>query len=242
MSGSFRRRAVAAARDRLFPCAQALRWLAGKIDPWTYSSCAQEGEDRVLARFIGPRRNGYYVDVGAFDPVRFSNTWVLYQQGWHGINIEPSPDGAKRLQRLRPNDITLNVGVAGATGTLQYHVFNDQALNTFDAALAAARSRDDIYRIVARKMIPVERLVTLLERHVPPGQAIDLLSVDVEGLDLEVLKSSDWSRFRPAYVLAEALGFELDRAAEVPLPAFMAKVGYRLVAKTMNTLFFRRSA
>ncbi len=241
MSRSPWRRTVASARDLLFPCAKGLRWLAGRIDPWTNLSCAQEGEDRVLARFIGARRNGFFVDVGAFDPVRFSNTWILYQQGWHGINIEPSPEGARRLRRLRPRDTTLNVGVAGTAGKMEYHAFNDPALNTFDAALAASRDDGRTYRIVDRSTIPVERLDTLLARHVPAGTAIDLLTVDVEGLDLEVLESNDWMRFRPEYVMAEALGFELEQAVVAPLPAFMASVGYRLVAKTMNTLFFRRS-
>lgn len=241
MTRSPRQRVVGVARELLFPCAHALRWLAAKIDPWTNLSCAQEGEDRVLARFIGARRDGYFVDVGAFDPIRFSNTWILYQQGWRGINIEPSPDGAERLRRVRPRDTTLNVGVAGVAGKMQYHAFNDPALNTFDADLAAARDDGRTYRIVGCSTVLVERLDVLLDRHVPPGQAIDLLTVDVEGLDLEVLGSSDWVRFRPEYVLAESLGFELDRASEAPLPAFMASIGYRLVAKTMNTLFFHRS-
>ena len=124
---------------------------------------------------------------------------------------------------------------------MEYHTFNDPALNTFDAVLAASRDDGRTYRIVGRSTIPVERLDTLLDRHVPAGTAIDLLTVDVEGLDLEVLESNDWKRFRPEYVMAEALGFELEQAVVAPLPAFMASVGYRLVAKTMNTLFFRRS-
>ncbi len=242
MKRSFRQRAIAATRDRLFPCARGLRWLAGKIDPWTHDSCAQEGEDRVLARFIGAQRTGFYVDVGAFDPVRFSNTWILYRRGWRGVNIEPSPEGARRLQRLRPGDVTLNVGVAGSAGAMQYHAFNDPALNTFDAELAASRDDGKTYRIVGRSTVAVERLDVLLDRHVPPGREIDLLTVDVEGLDLEVLRSNDWARFRPEYVLAEALGFELYRAESAPLPVFMTGVGYRLVAKTMNTLFFQRAA
>ena len=238
MMRPLRPRLITAARDRLFPCATALRWLAGKIDPWTHDSCAQEGEDRVLARLIGPRPHGFYVDVGAFDPIRFSNTWTLYRQGWRGIDIEPSPEGARRLRRLRPRDTVVNVGVAGAAGNLCYHAFNDPALNTFDAGLADARNDGTVYRIVDRSTVPVERLDVLLDRHMPAGQAIDLLTVDVEGFDLEVLMSSDWTRFRPEFVLAEALDFDLERSGEAALPAFMHAMGYRLVAKTMNTLFF----
>jgi hypothetical protein len=67
------------------------------------------------------------------------------------------------------------------------------------------------------------------------------MSVDVEGLDLQVLRSNDWRRFRPDFVLVEALDFELERAAQHPTHAFMGGAGYALVAKTLNTLFYRNT-
>ena len=66
--------------------------LKNKIDPHSARSYSQEGEDMILRRFLAGQKDGFYVDVGAHHPVRFSNTYYFYKQGWAGINIEPNPD------------------------------------------------------------------------------------------------------------------------------------------------------
>jgi hypothetical protein len=86
----------------------------------------------------------------------------------------------------------------------------------------------------------VERLEDVLSRHLPAGRAIDFLTVDVEGRDLVVLKSNDWRRFRPRLVLVESIGQTLREAMDGEVGRFMEAQGYRLFAKTLNTLFFRR--
>jgi hypothetical protein len=93
--------------------------------------------------------------------------------------------------------------------------------------------------VVGTVPVRVERLDRILEQHLPAGQSIDFLSVDVEGFDLQVLRSNDWARFRPAFVLAEALEFRLEQAAAHPLHLLMHGHGYELVAKTLNTLFYQ---
>ena len=72
----------------------------------------------------------------------------------------------------------------------------------------------------------------------PDGQAIDFLSIDVEGLDLAVLRSNDWHLFRPTCVLAEALNMTLNEAINSDLTEFMLEQGYTLFARTYNTLIF----
>src|SRR5262245_55775120 len=81
-------------------------------------SWAQEGEDIVLARLLGPRGGGFYIDIGAHDPFRFSNTTLFYRDGWCGLNIEPDPDGARLLRRYRRRDVTLNMGVGSTTSEM----------------------------------------------------------------------------------------------------------------------------
>jgi FkbM family methyltransferase len=227
---------MASALPRLID--RALRRVRGP-HPDGAVSYAQEGEDLVLRRFLEQRRGGFYVDVGAHHPTRFSNTYFFYEQGWRGINIEPAPGAAAEFARLRPRDINLQVGVAETPGALTYYVFDEPALNTFDAALARDREARTPYRIVGTKSIAVERLDALLKNNLPPGQAIDFMSIDVEGLDLQVLHSNDWSRYRPDLVLVEALDFRLEQAAAHPMHVFMRGKGYDLVAKTLNTLFYR---
>ena len=209
------------------------------LDAYGSVSYSQEGEDLVLARLLEGRTAGFYVDVGAHHPARFSNTCFFYRQGWHGINIEPAPDALAVFERERPHDINLQSGVAENPGTLTYYVFNDAALNTFDESLKRDREANTSYRVVRTIPIPVQRLDTILKRHLPDGQAIDFMSIDVEGLDLQVLRSNDWRAFRARFVLVEALGFKLEQADSDPVHAHMTGVGYELVAKTLNTLFYR---
>jgi hypothetical protein len=83
------------------------------------------------------------------------------------------------------------------------------------------------------------RLDAVLDRHLLAGQAIDFLSVDTEGFDLRVLRSNDWTRYRPRWVLTECLGTSLESVLAEPLHRHMSDTGYELVAKTLNTLFYR---
>lgn len=219
-------------------------WLADFFvrvaDPWATLSYSQEGEDLLLRRIFEGQNAGFYVDVGAHHPKRFSNTHIFYASGWRGINVEPNPSVAVRFARERKRDINLQVGVASVPGELLYYEFDDPALNTFDKNLAAEREATTSYRVTATQRIIVDRLDSLLESHLPVGGAIDFLTVDVEGLDLDVLKSNDWNRFRPRCVLTEALDTPLtiESLGDSPLIAYMQAQGYRLFAKTYNTLCF----
>ncbi|HEX6048846.1 MAG TPA: FkbM family methyltransferase [Gemmatimonadaceae bacterium] len=217
--------------------------LAGLVrDPYAVRSYAQEGEDLVLRRIFEHRPSGFYVDVGAHHPRRFSNTYLFYLAGWRGINVEPNPDLAPLFGRERPRDITLELGVSDVPGVLTYYRFNDAALNTFDPELARERDGLRDYRIVGTAEVRVERLDDILARHLPAGTRIDFLSVDVEGHDVQVLRSNDWERFRPEVVLAEALGASLGGATSSPVHEVMARQGYELFGKTVHTLFFRDAA
>jgi FkbM family methyltransferase len=231
--------AVRRVRSMLPATARIFSRIAKLLDPNRKVSYSQEGEDMVLNRLLEGRQSGFYVDVGAHHPIRFSNTNLFYERGWRGVNIEPSPNAVSEFQRKRPRDINLTTGVAEKNGDLTYYIFDDPALNTFDQGLMRERETKTSYKVIDTKRVPVERLEEILERHLPSGQAIDFMSVDVEGFDLQVLRSNDWSRYRPEFVLVEALDFRFAMANQHPVHIFMDSVGYELVAKTVNTLFYR---
>ena len=79
-------------------------------------SYSQFGEDLWLRDYFADTPNGFYVDVGAYDPFNASNTLLLYRQGWHGINIEPDPAALARLQRFRPRDTNLGFAISDVSG------------------------------------------------------------------------------------------------------------------------------
>lgn len=199
----------------------------------------QDGEDLILDRLLERQAQGFYVDVGAHHPVRFSNTYLFYRRGWHGINIDAMPGSMKKFERVRPRDINIECGVAGSAGKLTYHRFNEPALNTFDATEAQYKNKPP-YQLLDTVEVAVERLDALLARHLPSGQRIDFLSVDVEGKDEEVLRSNDWTQYRPRFILAETLRTDMLSLGECPVVRFMLGVGYKPVAKAYNTSFFER--
>src|SRR5690606_11894154 len=106
----------------------------------------------------------------------------------------------------RPRDINLNIGVGEKPSTLTYFMFNEPALNTFDEPLVKKRLESKQYYLQETRKVPVERMDQVLTKYQNQFIQIDFMTIDVEGLDFEVLKSNDWVAFRPNWVLVEQLG------------------------------------
>ncbi len=94
-------------------------------------SFSQYAED-VMLSYLGAQRRGFYVDVGAWHPRDFSNTYKLYLKGWNGITIEPNPDVTKLFERIRPRDVHVPVGISSSECDMTYQRFKDSLLNSFD--------------------------------------------------------------------------------------------------------------
>ena len=203
-------------------------------------SYAQEGEDLVLLRmFEGTHGAGIYVDVGAHHPFRFSNTALLHAKGWRGINIDAKPGSMAAFRRFRPNDVNLEVGVDEVAAQLQFNVFAEPALNTFDEGLARQR-RTEGWEQLGAVDVKCRPLAEILSQYLPAlgSQAIDLLSVDVEGLDLQVLRSNDWNRYRPRIIVIEVLNSNLEQVLNSDSTRFLAGKGYKPVSKLVNSTIF----
>jgi len=176
---------------------QPLQYAAKRVrsvltDEFASISYSQEGEDMILNRILGERRCGFYVDVGAHHPRRFSNTYFFYKRGWSGINIEPNPDVIRAFNSERPRDKNIQCGISDCEGVRKFYHFDDSALNTFDETVVKSRIAATTYRLVKHEYIPLVRLDRILRKHLNEAVQIDFLSVDVEGFDLAVLKSNDW--------------------------------------------------
>ena len=203
---------------------------------------SQAGEDMLLSIYYeGNKHKGFYVDVGAHHPFRFSNTAYFYKHGWRGINIEPTPSLFKAFPRWRKRDINLNVGI-GNGEKLTFYVFNEGALNTFDPALAKERDgkvhMGRQYKIIDQIEVQTRTLADILDKHLPEGTAIDLLTIDVEGMDFDVLKSNDWTKYQPAFILVECES-SLDDLADDQIYTFLHEKGYSIVGRTLYTTLFR---
>lgn len=169
-------------------------------------SYAQNCEDVLLNR-IFPGGRGFYVDVGANDPVHDSVTKHFYDRGWRGINVEPVPAKFDRLVKARDRDINLNLGVSDRETTLTFfeELGPSSALSTFSAEQAEQLRR--LGATLAERPVRVTTLASILERHVPPDQGIEFLKIDAECHELQVIRGADWSRWRPRVLLIEATGW-----------------------------------
>ncbi len=201
-------------------------------------SYSQYGEDLILSVLL-PSKNGFYVDVGAHHPKRFSNTNLFYKRGWRGINVDPIPGIKEVFDKARVRDINLELGVGDQESELEYFIFNDQALNSFNREVATSLKDHPDYKLLRTKIIKTRRLESILDEHLPSGTEIDFLTVDAEGMDLKILQSNDWQRFRPKIVLGEVSDPKLEDHIKSDMHQFMADKNYQIVANGFNTAFYQ---
>lgn len=204
-------------------------------------SYAQQGEDVVLQavfEHLGIARPRY-LDIGAFHPSIGSNTFSFYVRGSRGVLVEPNPFMAELLRKARPEDVVLDVGVsADGSKEADYYVLRDRPqLNTFSREQAdryvAEAGPGTIEKVVRMPLRPVNEILAEHFAGAPP----DLVSIDVEGLDLAILQSLDFTRFRPAVFCVETLVYGGNQQRE-PTLELMREHGYAVRAGTfVNTIF-----
>ena len=195
--------------------------------------CAQEGEDVLVRRLLKEKYNekGSYVDVGALHPLRFSNTAHYYMRGWNGINIEPNPNAIELFKTLRPRDVNISIAI-GERGEATYYSFKEPAYNTFDEGqMEFAKTKTELLNTIYIKKKPLHEI---LSAHQDILNELIFFNIDVEGMELEVLKTNKWESYRPLLVLVEAL----DKGKYTEIEQYMTKQDYHFVARTKNTYFF----
>lgn len=208
------------------------------FDGYALKSYSQEGEDMILRRLFEVQKTGFYVDVGAHHPKRFSNTYFFYKQGWKGINIDAMPGSMKLFNKFRPRDINIEIPISDEKETLTYYIFNEPALNTFSKELTKERDGKKSYFVESTKDIETSTLTNVLNDYLPLNQNIDFLTIDVEGWDFKVLKSIDFSKYRPRVILIEVLATSLADIEKEHTTNYLLSLGYSFYAKSINTVFF----
>jgi FkbM family methyltransferase len=219
--------------------------------PGSQAAYSQFGEDLIihhLFRTLGiPQPK--YLDIGANHPKFISNTYFFYQRGSRGVLIEPNPRLSRRLRRARPQDTVLEVGI-GLTPRSQadFYVFPSHAdgLSTFSKEEAAhwqtvgmkGYGKIPVEAVIQVPLVPVNEVIA---SHFQ-GRGPNLLSLDIEGLDLEVLKSLDFARFAPDVICVETLSYDDQQRGykRADIIDFARAQDYDVYADTwVNTIFCR---
>lgn len=201
-------------------------------------SYSQNGEDILLSHHVFNSQNaGFYVDVGAHHPKRFSNTYLLYQKGWSGINIDPIP-GMEKIFAERKRDTNINAGISDHSSIIKYYEFSKGALNTFEAEIAKKQSQK--YGEPTIKEVSVMRLDGILNKYAV-GKKIDFLNIDVEGYERQVLNSNDWQNYCPTVIAIEDQELNIENPSKSSTYVFLKSKGYKLTDKLNYTSFYQKS-
>lgn len=192
-----------------------------------FVSYAQNYEDVMLWRALRQVERGFYIDAGAQSAETDSVTKAFSLMGWHGINLEPHPTYFEQLVRLRPDDINLNVALGERSGSLTMNLIEDSGLSTADDEIAAQHAASGY--ALRRHEVSMLTLAEVWHKHVPHGQPVHFLKVDVEGFEQAVLMGNDWRQHRPWIVLVEAMLPNAQTESHEAWEPILTNAGYTFV-------------
>lgn len=205
-----------------------------------FNSYSQLGEDVFIDKYFGGKSNGYYVDVGAYDPDRFSNTKRFYQKGWRGINVEPNYNNFKKFLVSRSEDININVGVGLEEKTSIFYDFFPDTLSTF----SQTEARENIlngFILREKRKVKVNKLEKILNQY-SKRKSIDFLSIDTEGYDYQVLQSNNWRKYKPKLICVEK-GKPIGNGINIQyskIRKYLLKLKYKAIYITQVNAIFER--
>ena len=207
-------------------------------EPYLNLYWSQEGEDILLKRIFANKKKGFYVDVGAHHSSRFSNTYKLYKENyWNGVNIDPTFSSYVDLKKKRKRDININIGISDKKEMLKFYSFNEGALNTF--SLKKKNQLKLNYKLRKIEKIKCKKLSEVLDGCLKKNIKINLLTIDTEGYDLKVLKSNNWSKYLPDYIIIEISSSTLEEIMKEPITKFLNKKCYQIYSKLHKSVIFK---
>ena len=190
-------------------------------------------EDVSIERHFPKGYRGFYVDVGCFHPVKYSNTHALYRRGWRGVNIDIDAIKIEAFRIARPRDENVQCAVSDHNGVIPYYAHGWWgSMTTVDKEFAAQMGAGKPQETVCR------RLDDVLAQSRFAGRQIDLLTVDAEAHDLEVLRSIDLASHRPRLIAVETRDNRWRAVESSPLFAYLNEYGYDLANWCGLTLLF----
>lgn len=202
---------------------------------------SQFGEDILINKLL-KEEHGFYVDVGAYHPRHFSNTYLLHhRKHWRGINIDPNPYSIKLFNKFRKNDINLEIGIGKEKSQKILYRFSHSNWNTFSEEKANTwRQINSGVHFLGQDNVMCVPLQDVLGQYLPADTYIGLLNIDAEGLDLDVLESNDWEKYAPKVVTVECANFDPAHMEDSAVYLFLIGRGYVLYAFVgLSLIFFR---
>ena len=211
-----------------------------------FSSNSQAREDVMLKylfrKYIYQSYKGFYIDIGAFDPVKGSNTKIFYDYGWSGINIDANPSSIQKFNKHRKHDININIGISEHESIKPFYYFGSKdGINSFSESFITKNGQKNNVKKILK--IETKTLSSILDFYLPSSMIIDFMDIDAEGLDFEVLKSNNWVKYRPKILLVELEARNFDNILNHEISKYLSKKNYEpfyrtFIGGSVGTVFF----
>jgi FkbM family methyltransferase len=204
------------------------------------------GEDAIIMGLMdrytmqtGQQLELSYIDIGAWRPIKGSNTYFLYKNGFAGTVIEPNPHFKKMWSSIRPRDTYLAIG-CGIEESANLQIFHPSAAsNTFNTDFAKEITASQSHKVIQTINVPLRSLKEIITDHVVSSKLPFLLDIDIEGMDYEVISSYDFPvGFRPIIILIEDKPPVGESTDSLLIQNFLTSIRYKLVARTVVTAVY----
>ena len=168
---------------------------------------SQFGEDKKIIKLFDKNKKGTYVDVGCFHPTRQNNTYLMYKLGWGGVNIDLNPLTIELFKVARPNDINICAAVSNSNGVKNLFFDHDlSSLNTISKNHTLYIEKAFATKDLKKKKIKTTTLDNLLKKE--KISKIDFMNIDIEGHELEVLKTFNFKHFDIRVICIEIVNYD----------------------------------
>lgn len=200
------------------------------------ASYSQAGEDKavdfIMYFFTKINRDKIkYIDIGSNYPHANNNTYFYYLKGGRGVLIEPNEGLCKISRNVRPEDVIINAGVKfDEQDEAMYFCFEDTGINTFDEERAKfMQSRG--HELIDKKTLKLVSLNEIFEKYFE-NETVDFMSLDAEGVDLQILKSINFDKYRPKVICVESMKESMKYGASNEMADFLESKDYIIMADT----------
>lgn len=210
-------------------------------------SYSQAGEDLIIEFLIGAKKIDHftYLDIGANHPTKFNNTYKFYEKGYRGVCIEPNPVIFSQLNKVRKNDICLNLGIGiEEKRCTDFYIMDNPFLNTFskeEAENLEKNKHSKIKNIIQVDIKTTEHIIGKYFKGISPV----FVNLDVEGLDEEIIRSFPFNKYRPYIFCIETVHFTDNASSDkrIDIMNLMDSSGYIPFADTyINTIFIDKNS
>jgi FkbM family methyltransferase len=166
------------------------------------------GVDAIIENIFRNKKKGFYVDVGCQNPIKNNNTYLLHKKGWFGLNIDLDKDNIDIFNVSRPNDENINTAISNKVGQTDLYFYNKKSpINTIDKTTSDFQ-KANVSKI---KKIQTNTLNNILYNSKYKNNKINLLSVDVEGHELQVFEGLDFNLYKPDVIVVEVLDLNVKK-------------------------------